>query len=66
MFTSVHVLFLLESQTLRYIQEKVCSHEGDVKALTDQLLDSVSHQVQEFAAIPLDRLQSASSGMLVL
>ena len=39
----------------------MCSHDAGVKALTDQLHNSALHQVESFAALPLDQLHSAST-----
>jgi len=49
-----HVLFC--SKLLQYIQQKICSHEVQVVAMTKQLHNSIAQEVDKFAALPLDQL----------
>lgn len=52
----IYHTLLLTSQLLQYIQQKICSHEAHVVAMTKQLQNSTAREVDKFAALPLDQV----------
>ena len=48
--------FFFFSQLLQYIQDRICSHEAHVVANAKRLQNSVTQEVDRFAALPLDQL----------
>ncbi|XP_073255986.1 uncharacterized protein [Porites lutea] len=45
-----------KQELLQYIQDKICSHEAHVVAMAKRLQNSVTQEVDRFAALPLDQL----------
>ncbi|RMX60708.1 hypothetical protein pdam_00006825 [Pocillopora damicornis] len=43
-------------ELLQYIQQKICSHEAHVVAMTKQLQNSTAREVDKFSALPLDQV----------
>lgn len=45
-----------KQELLQYMQQKICSHEAHVVAMTKQLQNSTTREVDKFAALPLGQV----------